>query len=172
MRSAFGSLAGALIISMAGLAMAGTAEGQETVPYWHVWVDNDGVSHQKRCVLRSFEKTTFDPPAPPLWLDRIDAPGASVAFAIQPVGWQGTWHRNPKPQWIIPLSGRWYVETMDGVRVEMGPGDISFGEDQLAEEGPDGKVGHLSGTVGDEPAVLMVVQLDVTPTKGEPCRFK
>ena len=49
---------------------------------------------------------------------------------VQPVGWVGTWHENPEPQWIIPLSGRWFVESMDGERVEMGPGEISFGEDQ------------------------------------------
>ena len=171
MRSAIGILAVVLISSIASFTTVGATEAQETVPYWHVWVDDDGVSHQKRCVMRSFEKKTFDPPAPTLWLNRIDAP-ASVVFVIQPVGWQGTWHRNPKPQWIIPLTGRWYVETMDGMRVEMGPGDISFGEDQLAKEGPNGKVGHLSGTVGDAPAVMMVIQMDVTPAKGGPCRFK
>jgi hypothetical protein len=36
---------------------------------------------------------------------------------------------------------------MDGVRVEMGPGEISFGEDQNTRQ-VDGKRGHLSGTVG------------------------
>ncbi len=28
------------------------------------------------------------------------------------------------------MSGRWFVESMDGRRAEMGMGDISFGEDQ------------------------------------------
>jgi hypothetical protein len=28
-------------------------------------------------------------------------------------------------QSIVPLSGRWFVESMDGVRTEMGPGDVS-----------------------------------------------
>ncbi|MGI9024128.1 MAG: hypothetical protein ACR2GP_00810 [Burkholderiaceae bacterium] len=46
------------------------------------------------------------------------------------VGWVGEWHENPKPQWIVPMSGRWFVESMDGRRAEMGMGDISFGEDQ------------------------------------------
>jgi hypothetical protein len=55
---------------------------------------------------------------------------------------------------------------MDGVRVEMGPGEISFGEDQNTRQ-VDGKRGHLSGTVGAEPAVLMLVQFEVSraPTK-------
>jgi hypothetical protein len=42
----------------------------------------------------------------------------------------GQWYENPAPQWIIPMSGRWFVGTMDGHRVEMGPGDASLGEDQ------------------------------------------
>jgi hypothetical protein len=28
----------------------------------------------------------------------------------------------------VPLSGRWFVETMDGTRVQMGPGEASFGK--------------------------------------------
>ena len=86
---------------------------------------------------------------------RDDHPGHCPAGP----GWVGDWHENPRPQWIIPLSGRWFVESMDGHRVEMGPGDISLGEDQNTRPRSDGKQGHLSGTVGDEPAVLMLIQL-------------
>ena len=53
---------------------------------------------------------------------------------------------------------------------EMGPGEISFGEDQNTVE-TDGRKGHRSGTVGDEPAVLMVVQFAAPPTVASPCRF-
>lgn len=42
----------------------------------------------------------------------------------------GEWHEDPKPQWIITLRGRWGVETMVGMVVEMGPGEISFNGDQ------------------------------------------
>ncbi len=62
-------------------------------------------------------------------------------FTVQPVGWVGDWHENPAPQWIVPLSGRWWVEAMDGTRVEMGAGEFSFGEDQGCTkdaEGPQG----------------------------------
>jgi quercetin dioxygenase-like cupin family protein len=95
----------------------------------------------------------------------------TVMVTVQPVGWVGDWHENPKPQWIIPLSGRWFVEAMDGERVEMGPGEISFGADQNTRD-VDGRKGHRSGTVGSEPAVLMVVQFDVPPATGTPCPFR
>jgi hypothetical protein len=93
-----------------------------------------------------------------------------VVFTVQPVGWVGEWHENPAPQWITVLSGRWFIESMDGTRVEQGPGEFSFGEDQNCME-KNGKKGHRSGTIGDQPAVLMTVQLHIPPAR-DPCRIK
>ena len=69
-------------------------------------------------------------------------------FTVQPVGWVGEWHENPAPQWITVLSGAWWVESMDGTRVDMAAGEFSFGEDQGCIK-TDGKQGHKSGTIGD-----------------------
>jgi hypothetical protein len=148
-----------------------TTDAKPEVPYWHLWTDEQGVSHQTRCALTEFDMQSMQPPAAPQWQGRKTRDGMTVMVTVQPVGWIGTWHENPKPQWIIPLSGRWFVESMDGRRVEMGPGEISFGEDQNTRE-VDGKRGHLSGTVGDAPAVLMVIQFDSPPTLASPCRFR
>ena len=95
----------------------------------------------------------------------------TVMVTVQPVGWVGTWHENPKPQWIVPLSGRWFVEAMDGTRVEMGAGEISFGGDQHCRD-LDGRRGHRSGTIGDAPAVLMVIQFDDAAAPSSPCEFR
>ena len=65
------------------------------------------------------------------------------------------------------LKGRWWIESMDGTRIEQGPGEFSLGEDQKCIE-VGGRKGHRSGTIGDEPAVLMTVQLHVDPV-GAPC---
>ena len=133
-----------------------TADQPPRVPYWHVWTDAEGVSRQTRCELADFELASISPPAAAQWLGcKLTAP-CTIFVTVLPVGWIGEWHENPKPQWIIPLSGRWYVETMDGQRGEMGPGELSFGEDQ----GTAGRKGHRSGTVGDAPAVLMIVQFE------------
>jgi hypothetical protein len=48
---------------------------------------------------------------------------------------------------------------MDGRRVEMGVGEVSFGADQGTRE-HNGRRGHRSWTVGDQPAVLLLVQFD------------
>ncbi len=169
--------AAAMLLAISALSSlsATKALAENNVPpsfnYWHVWTDGQGVSHQKKCEIRNFVLESIEPPAAPQWLSRLKTEGASVVISVLPVGWVGIWHENPKPQWIIPISGRWYVQTMDGQRVEMGAGDVSFGEDQNTKPDANGHKGHLSATVGNEPCVLMMIQIKDSPTVNQPCRF-
>ena len=145
---------------------ANSSQNQSAAPlidYWHVWTDQNGISHQSCRQIQGFQLNSISPPASPQWLSQLKQKGATISFTVLPVGWTGTWHENPKPQWIVPLSGCWFVETMDGQRVEMGVGQLSFGADQNTKEDAQGRKGHLSGTVGSEPAVLMLVQFDEMP---------
>jgi hypothetical protein len=121
--------------------------------------------------MTEFELKSMQPPADPQWQGQPQRGAITVLVTVQPVGWVGTWHENPKPQWIVPVSGRWFVEAMDGTRVEMGPGEISFGGDQNCRE-IEGRRGHRSGTVGDAPAVLMVVQMEEAFAMRPPCAFR
>ena len=142
-----------------------------TVPYWHLWTDPQGVSHQTRCAMTEFELQSMQPPADPQWQGKKHGGAMCYLFTVQPVGWIGDWHENPKPQWIIPLSGRWFVESMDGTRVEMGSGEISFGADQNLPR-RRAATGHRSGTIGDVPAVLMIVQFDDAAAPRSSCEFR
>lgn len=166
-------LAGAALV-LATVVIAGTETpeastiapaGQDTptVSYWHVWTDEKGVSHQERREWTAFMLQSISEGAAPSWIDKQNTPGATVLVVVQPVGWVGEWHENPKPQWIIPLSGRWFVETMDGKRLEMGPGEVSFGGDQNTKPDARGRKGHRSGTVGNQPSVNLIVQLAKDP---------
>ncbi len=128
------------------------------ISYWHIWTDEQGVSRQSRCSLDHFFLKGIGGAAAQ-WNDAQPEERGSVVFTVQPVGWIGEWHENPAPQWIVPLAGRWWVESMDGTRVEMGPGDLSLGEDQHCVADTKGRKGHRSGTIGSEPAVLMTVRL-------------
>lgn len=141
------------------------------VSYWHLWTDEQGVSRQTRCALDRFELQSISPPAGPQWLGDKMKGLATVMLTVLPPAWRGAWHENPKPQWIVPLSGRWFVESMDGQRVEMGQGELSFGADQNTRE-RDGRKGHRSGTVGSEPAVLMLVQFEQAPAGPKTCPFR
>jgi len=40
---------------------------------------------------------------------------------------------------------------------------LSLGEDQDCKADSQGRKGHRSGTIGDQPAVLMTIQLHVPP---------
>ncbi len=144
------------------------ASDTPVMPYWHVYVDDEGTSRQERFTLSAFELKGINPSVAPQWNDKMEPSEAGVTFTVLPVGWIGEWHENPKPQWIAILSGRWFVETMDGTRVEMGPGELMMGEDQ----GTSGRKGHRSGTVGDTPCTMIVTGLDVAPTVNQPGRFK
>ncbi len=134
------------------------------VTYLHLWTDEHGVSHHARCELTQWELKGVGGAAPQ-WNDTQQRSEATTVFTVQPVGWVGDWHENPAPQWIVPLSGAWWVEAMDGSRVEMGPGELSLGEDQGCVADAAGRKGHRSGTIGDQPAVLMTVQLHVPPVR-------
>ena len=134
------------------------------IAYWHIWTDEHGVSHQTRCELTEWELKGVGNAAPQ-WNDTQPRGEATTVFTVQPVGWVGEWHENPAPQWIVPLSGSWWVESMDGTRVEMGPGDLSLGEDQGCTADGEGRKGHRAGTIGDQPAVLMTVRLHVPPIR-------
>jgi hypothetical protein len=145
--------------------------GRPTISYWHLWVDADGISRLTQCAMTEFELKSMNAPADPQWQGRSTTGKMTTMVTVQPVGWTGVWHENPKPQWIVPLSGRWFVEAMDGTRIEMGPGEISFGGDQHCLE-VDGKCGHRSGTIGDIPAVLMVLQFEEASAPLPPCEFR
>ena len=53
---------------------------------------------------------------------------------------------------------------MDGVIVEMGPGEISFGGDQ----GTQNQQGHRSWAIGETPAELLLIQVS-EPPPWSPC---
>ena len=128
------------------------------IPFWHVWTDPEGVSHQSLQELSDFEMQVISAGNTPQWLSPPCHGDITVLFSVLPVGWRGPWHENPAPQWVIPISGAWGVETMDGTKVEMGVGELSFGGDQNTKA-RDGKSGHVSWFVGNEPCQLMIVQL-------------
>jgi hypothetical protein len=144
------------------------ASDPPTLEYWHLWTDAQGISHQQRCRMSRFDLSAIQPQAAPQWQGQRNHAPMTTLVTVLPVGWIGQWHENPRPQWIIPLSGRWFVQSMDGTRIEMGAGELSFGADQGCRA-QDERRGHLSGTVGDVPAVLMLVQLPPLPAGSPPC---
>lgn len=139
------------------------------VPFYHMWTGPDRTSRLDLCALKGFSLQSVGGGAAPQWM--LDFPGEveAVRFNVLPVGWIGEWHDSPRAQWVIPLAGRWFLETHDGTRVEMGSGDIHFGQDLATAD--DGRKGHRSGQLGDAPCVQMMVQFRTSPLRSVPCPF-
>ncbi len=129
------------------------------IKYWRVWVDKRGDSCQTLHALKGHQQSVFAKGTPAIWNAQHITGDTRLVTAILMPGVVGEWHENPSPQWIIPLRGRWGVETMDGKVVEMGPGDISFGGDQ----GTRNNQGHRSWAIGNSPSELLLVQVSEAP---------
>ena len=134
-----------------------------------MWTDAAGSTHQSRCEIRNLAPASLGKGVQTVFIDKLENQAKAVWILQFPKGWIGQWHENPYPQWIVPLSGRWFVETNDGKRVEMGPGEASFGEDQASKPDKAGHKGHLSGTVGDASVTLMLVLIARAPTTDDAC---
>jgi hypothetical protein len=125
--------------------------------YWHLWTDSDGVSHQERCQLGAFSSAPLNPHVAAQWSAALLENGHGFLTQL-PVGWCGEWHENSVPKWIFVLRGAWFVESMDGVRRTFTAGEFSFGGDQHCRRLDDGRWGHLSGQVGEEPCLQLIIQ--------------
>jgi hypothetical protein len=140
------------------------------IAYYNMGIADDNLSHLLKCSLSGFELGSVGGKAAPMWTRPFPGKVESVLFAVLPVGWTGEWHDSPKPQWVVSLSGRWFIETQDGNRVEMGPGDIHWGQD-IGGKDIDGNSGHRSGQIGSEPCVHLMLQFEPMPTVTSGCTF-
>ncbi len=100
-----------------------------SMPYWRLFTRPDGLSSVAMAMLDGFAKKSVGGRAAAMWMRAVRGTVEAVQFVILPVGWVGEWHESPTAQWVVTLSGRWFIETQDGTRIEMGPGEIHWGQD-------------------------------------------
>lgn len=131
------------------------ATQKPTFSYWHVYTDKDGVSRQEKRTLADFQEKSMGGSSGSQWNNELMKGAANIIFSELPADFDGDWHENPQPQWIVPLTGGWWVETMDGQRTEMRVGEFSFGADQ----GTNDEKGHRSGVLDNQPCRMMIIQM-------------
>ena len=133
------------------------AHPSPSVTYWHLRTDTDGISHlsERRFDALSLKKVAHG--AVPILVESMGStdPG-SIDVAVVRAGVVGEWHEDPRPLWGAVLTGRFFLEAMDGTRVELTAGHLFLGEDQ-GTHSPDGRRGHRSGAVGDDDVTLIMV---------------
>jgi hypothetical protein len=133
------------------------ANSPAALPYWHLWTDDRGVSRQTLCTMAPWTLGVLGPNDSPQW--NLDLFKNGNSFLTQlPVGWTADWHENHIPKWIYVLRGSWSVESMDGQKQIFGPGEFSFGGDQLCLATALGAKGHLSAQIGAEPCLQLIIQ--------------
>jgi hypothetical protein len=88
------------------------------MPFWNMQPDAGGRSTIVQQALAGFALDSVSGDAAPIWMREFQGEVKAVWFNIMPVGWVGEAHPTPALQWVVPLSGRWYIETQDGTRIE------------------------------------------------------
>ncbi|HSD83292.1 MAG TPA: cupin domain-containing protein [Anaerolineae bacterium] len=61
-----------------------------------------------------------------------------------------TWHRAPRRQYVINLSGESEVEVGDGTKRRLGPGDIYLADDTSGQ-------GHILRAIGSQPRIFVTI---------------
>ena len=89
--------------------------------------------------------------ADPQWNNEQGAHPSTVVFTVQPVGWVGEWHENPAPQWIVVLPADGSSRAWTAPASSRGQANSRSARIRAAPR-HDGKKGHRSGTIGDDPA--------------------
>ena len=79
-------------------------------------------------------------------------PGEGIVFRHAPPGDFHDWHRAPRRQYVINLSGQSEVEISDGTKRHFGPGDIFLADDTTGR-------GHISRAVGSQPRIFVTIPL-------------
>lgn len=135
-------------------------ETQPPIKYATLWADKSGATHIKTCRIEGLQFKTYAPPSAPQWIGVSPEQIESIAYAVLPPGYVGTWHHAPGPQWVVTLSGKWSVQTTDGSILVQGPGEMQFNADSSSHPRTnDPHVGHISKTVGNEPNVQLIIKL-------------
>ncbi|KAJ7568187.1 hypothetical protein O6H91_01G022100 [Diphasiastrum complanatum] len=129
--------------------------------YYQIWVSEDGETHFIENKMTGF---TLQPYSSKPQLVRSDFGGnpTKLVFTELAVGLEQPLHSAPTTQFVVTLSGSWYVKTTDGKKFEFHPGDVLF-QDNTKDSPADKQPQHYSGVVGDKPCRQMIVQLDRKP---------
>ena len=95
------------------------------ISYHHMYVDSDGNTRIKRdCSFGELVKKGYAG-TPQYVRDFKGAFDVKTVVVTQQFG-PNPWHYCPSPQFVVTLSGQWYIETGDGDVIVMSPGDVLY----------------------------------------------
>lgn len=120
------------------------AETHKPVMITHLYTGPDNQTHAEEVELK------FTPGSPAEAAKMMQVTGAEMHRTAG--GSVDDWHRAPRRQYVITLSGHGEVEVAGGKKVSMGPGHIDLVEDTTGK-------GHITKVVGTEDRVTLQLPL-------------
>jgi hypothetical protein len=137
--------------------------------YYQLYASDDGTTHFGEWKMTGFDLQAYS--SKPQYV-RSDFGGepTKLVFTELAAGLEQPLHSCPAVQFVVTLSGSWYVKTTDGTKFEFKPGDVLF-QDNTKNSPANTPPEHFSGVIGDEPCQQMIVQLSRPPQVNEPNPF-
>jgi hypothetical protein len=144
-----------LLCTFAAGAIAGHFAIPSTVAVWaaethkrvfmtHLFTGSDNQTHAEQIELK------FAPGKPGDISKLMPVSGAEVHR--NPANSVDDWHRAPRRQYVITVSGHAEIEVAGGKKISIGPGHIDLVEDVTGK-------GHVTRTVGSEDRVTLQLPL-------------
>ena len=143
-----GAIVGHVAIPSIGSHFAGAgvvmAQTHKPVMITHLFTGPDNQTHAEEIELK------FTPGKPAEVAKMMQVTGAELHRTAG--GSVDDWHRAPRRQYVITLSGHGEVEVTGGKKISMGPGHIDFVEDTTGK-------GHITRVLGTDDRVTLQLPL-------------
>jgi len=128
-----------------------------------LWVDAAGETHVTRDLsFGQMEKKGYS--GTPQYVRQFGPADAVKAMVVTQMFGENPWHYAPSSQFVVCLSGGWYVRTSDGKQVVFRPGDVLYQDNTArhpaARDGTQ-KAMHFSGVApGEQTCSQLVIQVE------------
>jgi len=121
------------------------AQSHKPVMITHLFTGTDNQTHAEEVELKFT-------PGNPAEVSKMMAITGAAELHRTAGGSVDDWHRAPRRQYVITLSGHGEVEVSGGKKISMGPGHIDFVEDTTGK-------GHITKVVGTDDRVTLQLPL-------------
>ena len=146
-----------LCLLMAHAGASGPAPG--VIRFTRLWISHDGLTHLQDCTVQQMTKKPLPGGKTAQYVRSLEGivDPSQLIFTQMAAGSKNPWHQCPTSQFVIPLSGSWFVNSSSGDYAEFGPGDVLFQDDYVGLSINGTSPVHFSGAVGAGPCNQLVI---------------
>lgn len=133
--------------------MGGDGMSDHSVPraYVRLYADADGQSHLEDVPLAGEPRDVVESELRAVFSEPFAARSASFRYVVQEAASEHP-HNTPRRQFIVMLTGVCEIESSDGDRRRLGPGEVLLLEDTEGD-------GHITRRVGDQDRLTLIIPL-------------